>query len=179
MWTRRLTERKYCAAWVLPSANICICKILYDKVRAPPVCVSVFVCVRARRSAKAAKSSIITIMRTTLMPLWTVTTGGCLGVEVMVMVNIWLSRRLLSPSYTTKWKMSVTGWLPVSREVTYLQMTTSRHSEKKKKCQFLHVVKRFVFLLQLSPNEWTTPGLYVQFRTDRWLDNTLHFAVPP
>lgn len=56
----------------------------------------------------------------TLMPLRTVTTGGCLGVEVMVMVNIWLSRRLLSPSYTTKWKMSVTGWLPVSKEVMYL-----------------------------------------------------------
>lgn len=102
-------------------------------------------CVRARRSAKAAKSSIITIMRTTLMPLWTVTTGGCLGVEVMVMVNIWLSRRLLSPSYTTKWKMSVMGWLPVSREVTYLQMTTSRHSEKKKKVPIPACGQRFCF----------------------------------
>lgn len=51
------------------------------------------------------------------MPLRTVTAGGCLGVEVMVMVHIWLSRRLLSPSYTTKWKRSVTGWLPVSKEV--------------------------------------------------------------
>lgn len=54
------------------------------------------------------------------MPPWTVTTGGCLGVEEMVMVHIWLSRRLLSPSYTTKWKISVTGWLPVSKEVMYL-----------------------------------------------------------
>lgn len=54
------------------------------------------------------------------MPLWTVTRGGCLGVEVMVIAHIWLSRRLLSPSYTTKWKISVTGWLPVSKEVMYL-----------------------------------------------------------
>lgn len=59
------------------------------------------------------------------MPPCTVTTGGCLGVEVMVMVHIWLSRRLLSPSYTTKWKMSVTGWLPVSKEVMYLSVKRS------------------------------------------------------
>lgn len=51
------------------------------------------------------------------MPRRRVTAGGCLGVEVMVTVHIWLSRRLLSPSYTTKWKRSVTGWLPVSKEV--------------------------------------------------------------
>lgn len=67
------------------------------------------------------------VRRSTLMPLRTVTTGGCLGVEVMVMVHIWLSRRLLSLSYTTKWKTSVTGWLPVSKEVMYLSGTKTSH----------------------------------------------------
>lgn len=57
----------------------------------------------------------------TLTPLRTVTAGGCPGAAAMVTLHIWLSRRLSSASYTTKWKTSVTGWLPVSREVTYLR----------------------------------------------------------
>lgn len=75
------------------------------------------------------------------------TVGGCLGVEVMVIVHIWLSRRLLSPSYTTKWKMSVTGWLPVSKEVTYLSVKKAYFKSTDKfsaHCQLFN--SRFVII---------------------------------
>lgn len=78
-------------------------------------------------SAGAPHPRVCTYRTETLMPLCTVTSGGCRGVGVMVIVNIWLSRRLLCSSWTKKWKTSVTGWFPVSNDVTYLLMGTQVH----------------------------------------------------
>lgn len=53
-------------------------------------------------------------------------TGGGFLTGVIMMVNIWSSRRLWSVSDTEKWKLSVTRWLSVSNTAEYLQRPKRR-----------------------------------------------------